>query len=456
MNRFGPHLAAFGAVTLWGVSFVATKAALVELSPVTLVFTRFALGTALLVILTVLRGGTAIPPRDAWPSLAGMGFVGIFVHQMLQAHGLTLTTAVHTGWLIGLIPIWSALLARMFLRERFGAVKSAGLALGFLGALLVVTRGTLSAGVLGLPTTRGDGLILASTLNWAIYTVLGHDTIRRLGALRAMAGTMLFGWALLVPFFLAERGWAEYPAVSAPTWAAVAFLGLACSGVAYVLWYQALRRLETSRVASFLYFEPLVTVTTAFLVLDETVTVSTAAGGLLVLAGVALVQRAPGGAALPMAAGRDGVSLRAVRVDSTEALALTAALDRDLLARYPDQAIYGLHPADVDDPGLRFLVAEIAGEAVGCAALRPLGPRAGEIKRMYVHPGFRGRGVARRLLQTLEAEARRRGYAVVRLESGTNQPEANGLYRSSGYVEIPCFGEYAGNPFSVCMEKRLR
>ena len=63
-----------------------------------------------------------------------MGFVGVFVHQLLQAYGLTLTTAVKTGWLIGLIPIWAALLSALLLGERFGRAKVAGLLLGFAGA----------------------------------------------------------------------------------------------------------------------------------------------------------------------------------------------------------------------------------------------------------------------------------------------------------------------------------
>jgi drug/metabolite transporter (DMT)-like permease len=92
-----------------------------------------------------------------------MGFVGIFLHQMIQAHGLTLTTAVRTGWLIGLTPIWSAVLATIFLGEGFGRRKALGLFIGLFGALLVVTRGELSADVLALPSTTGDLLVLAST-----------------------------------------------------------------------------------------------------------------------------------------------------------------------------------------------------------------------------------------------------------------------------------------------------
>jgi len=113
-----PRLAALAAVILWGISFVATRAALSEISPIPLVFTRFALGTAFLLTLLAVRRRLELPPKESWPALAVMGFLGIFLHQMLQAHGLTLTTAVHTGWLIGLIPIWSALLSAVVLRER--------------------------------------------------------------------------------------------------------------------------------------------------------------------------------------------------------------------------------------------------------------------------------------------------------------------------------------------------
>jgi len=172
---------------------------------VTLIFTRFALGVALLVAITALRGQPLVPPRDSWRSLLVMGFVGVFVHQMIQAHALTLTGAVSTGWLIGLTPLWSALLSAGVLKERFGFVKIAGLVLGFLGALLVITHGQVGAGLLSLPRTRGDLLILVSTLNWAVYTVLGHPAIKRLGPTRATTGALGLGWLMLVPFFVTTR-----------------------------------------------------------------------------------------------------------------------------------------------------------------------------------------------------------------------------------------------------------
>ena len=220
-----------------------------------------------------------------------MGFVGVFLHQMLQATGLTMTSAMNTGWLIGLIPIWSAILSAIFRKERFGAVQLTGLVLGFAGALLVVTRGAPFSATLSIPSTKGDLLILTSTLNWAVYTILGHGTIRRLGSLRATAASMLFGWLMVIPFFLAAGGANEIARLSPAGWGAVAFLGIGCSGLGYLFWYGALEKVEAGRVASFLYIEPLVTLVAASIALGEKVTAASVVGGVIVLLGVLLVQR---------------------------------------------------------------------------------------------------------------------------------------------------------------------
>jgi drug/metabolite transporter (DMT)-like permease len=220
-----------------------------------------------------------------------MGFIGIFVHQLIQVHGINLTTAVRAGWLISLIPIWSAVLGAAFLGERFGGLKVAGLIVGLAGALLVVTRGEITAGVLVLPETRGDLLILASTFNWAIYSVVGRGTLKRLGSARATAAAITIGSLMLSPLFIAQAGWRELPTLSSAALAAVLFLGIGCSGLAYWFWYAALERLETAEVAAFLYLEPLFTLAAAMAVLREPVAATTILGGLAVLVGVALVQR---------------------------------------------------------------------------------------------------------------------------------------------------------------------
>ncbi|PYQ66451.1 MAG: hypothetical protein DMF54_07845 [Acidobacteria bacterium] len=103
---------------------------------------------------------------------------------------------------------------------------------------------------------------------------------------------MLAGWAMLAPFFAFRAGWREYARVSPAGWGAILFLGIGCSGLGYLFWYAGLEKLETSRVAAFLYLEPLVTLAAAVVLLGEPVHWTTLAGGAIVLAGVFLVQRA--------------------------------------------------------------------------------------------------------------------------------------------------------------------
>ena len=140
---------------------------------------------------------------------------------------------------------------------------------------------------------------------------------------------------------------------------------------------------------------------------------------------------------------------------SADARLLLARADSATRARYPDSPIHGFDPMEVADGKGAFAIARVDGRAVGCGAVRPLQPGFGEIKKMYVEPEMRGRGIARAILATLEGAARNLGFATIRLETGTKQPEAIRLYESSGYTPIPKYGEFADDPLSVCFEKAV-
>lgn len=107
------------------------------------------------------------------------------------------------------------------------------------------------------------------------------------------------------------------------------------------------------------------------------------------------------------------------------------------------------------DDDSAYLVAVVDGRAVACAAWRALADGVAELRRMYVRPSYRGRGIARQLIVAVEEDALAAGRPVIRLETGRTLAASIALYRSSGYTPIPAYGEYAGNPHSVCFEKRL-
>jgi GNAT superfamily N-acetyltransferase len=138
-------------------------------------------------------------------------------------------------------------------------------------------------------------------------------------------------------------------------------------------------------------------------------------------------------------------------------VALVGALNQELLGRYEEEDSFEEPPsaADFEAPTGSFAVAYDGEEPVGCGGFKRLDDAVGELKRMYVVPAARGRGISRLLLGRLEETARQLGYRALRLETGNRQPEALGLYRATGYHVVPCWGAFAADPRSVCLEKSL-
>ena len=136
-------------------------------------------------------------------------------------------------------------------------------------------------------------------------------------------------------------------------------------------------------------------------------------------------------------------TLRATTWDDPVVAELSAAQQEEVRARYDGASEPGVPPS-ADDVAVVLVAHDDDGTPVGCGALRPLDPGAAEVKRMYVVPAARGRGISRLVLGGLEEEARRRGWASLKLETGPRQPEAVGLYTSAGYRPVAAFGHYVG------------
>jgi putative acetyltransferase len=151
------------------------------------------------------------------------------------------------------------------------------------------------------------------------------------------------------------------------------------------------------------------------------------------------------------------LSISAEPFDSLDAQRLIAALDAGLAELYPPEQRFGpnLKAQHLADGRGTFLVARDAGRAVGCGAIRLTDGITAEVKRMYVEPDQRGRGVGRAVLARLEAAATELGARRLVLETGTHSPDAIALYRRAGFMTIDCWGEYATSPTSVCMGKTI-
>ncbi|MBA3961291.1 MAG: GNAT family N-acetyltransferase [Chthoniobacterales bacterium] len=141
-----------------------------------------------------------------------------------------------------------------------------------------------------------------------------------------------------------------------------------------------------------------------------------------------------------------------------ESLRLAGALWAELSTIYPEQTAPPFPPRDIVGERAVFMVASLGEKAIGCGAVRPFPdgpPEIAEVRRMYVAPEARGRGVAAAILRALEDWARARNYALMRLETGARQPIAIHLYERVGYYRIPSYGHHAEDPLALCFEKHL-
>jgi GNAT superfamily N-acetyltransferase len=156
---------------------------------------------------------------------------------------------------------------------------------------------------------------------------------------------------------------------------------------------------------------------------------------------------------------RNVVPLSIERADprSGDAAELMRRLTLELAARYDflDDGTGNFCPDDVLVAGAAFLIGRVEGQPAACAALKPMSPGVGEVKRVFVDLPCRGRGYGRLLLREIERNAIQFGYHTLRLESGTRQPESLCLYESEGYRRIPNFEPYIESHWSVCYEKVL-
>lgn len=283
-------LKALFAVVVWGASFVATKISLEYVSPNTVVWLRFTMGVIILGLAVALYKQFSLPKGSDWGYFAILGFLGITFHQWLQSTGLLTAQATTTAWIVASTPIFIALLGFFVLKERLAWYQVAGIVLASLGVLLIVTKGSLSLLASGL-STPGDFLILISAVNWAVFSTLSRSGLKKHPAALMMFYVMTFGWLFTSVLFFAGPGVKEIAAIPLNGWLALGFLGIFCSGIAYIFWYDALQVLPVAQTGAFLYLEPIITVIVAALLIREAILLATLIGGITILGGVWLVNR---------------------------------------------------------------------------------------------------------------------------------------------------------------------
>lgn len=288
LSEYRYHLAALFTVSVWGATFVSTKALIAAgLTPAEIFLMRFALGY--LCILPLAPRRLRAENRRDEAAFAAAGVCGGSLYFLLENVALEYAPASNVSLLVCTAPVWTALAAgRADRGERMTRRQAAGAALAAAGMALVVLNGRFVLHI----SPAGDLLALAAALSWMGYSLV----IKRLGA-RYPASfiarkVFFYGMATILPVFAFRPFAATGELLARPVvWANLLFLDVVASGFCYALWNAVMRRLGAVRATNYIFFNPLVTMLTAALCIGERITAPALAGAAMILCGMWRAER---------------------------------------------------------------------------------------------------------------------------------------------------------------------
>lgn len=287
------NLAMLVTVLFWGASYISIKVVVNEVPPVTMAALRFVLASLILwVLLRRLEPSARLAPRDRWRMLVA-GALGVALYFCFENSGVKLTTASNASIIAALVPILSVILDMIVFRSRPHSLHLIGIGLALAGTWLAVTANgqiDFSSGVL-----VGNLLMVAAMVSWSFYTLLSKSLQSRYSGLAMITYQTIAGTALLVPASLIDIG--QWQALSVVSGLNILYLAVICSALCYLLYAFALKQLDVTITTVYLNLVPVIGVVAGGLILQESILPIQMLGGLVILAGIFVVN-APRFAAL--------------------------------------------------------------------------------------------------------------------------------------------------------------
>lgn len=290
-SRAGLYLRLTLVALFWGGTFIAGRRLALEMPHFAAAAARYVLASAVLIgYLWHREGGLPKPSSRQWIGIGVLGATGIFAYNAFFFGALERLPAGRAALIIATNPALTAVGAWLVLRLRFAWWQWLGVAVAFAGASIVVSRGDaalLAAGAIG----AGEALMFCGVISWVVYTLAGRAMMRRPDALSPLATTAYasaFGLLLLAAVAAFELPQVRWERLGGIEFAALAYMGLFGTAVAFVWFYEGVRSLGAARAAVFTNLVPVFGVTLAVLVLGEPLPVSMVVGGLVTMAGVSL------------------------------------------------------------------------------------------------------------------------------------------------------------------------
>lgn len=289
MRDRSAYLLLLGMAVCFGGTWPAGKLAVEEVQPFTVAAVRFTIATVLLALWAGWRHGPIrVPGWSNVPLVLAMGATAVAGYNILFLYGLELAPASDGAVIVpGFAPVFTVLLGWAALGEGVSRSAVVGLALAFAGLLVVVEPG----GELDEERLAGAALFVAGAFCWAIYLLIGRPAIARFGAVTSTLYATATGTAMLIPFSLAEQGWRDLADARADGWLPMIYLAVFGTVVAFVLFYEGVKRIGPARAAAFAMLVPIFGVLSSVFLLGEELGLNLIAGGAAIIAGLWLIQR---------------------------------------------------------------------------------------------------------------------------------------------------------------------
>jgi drug/metabolite transporter (DMT)-like permease len=227
--------------------------------------------------------------KEDWKKLLILGLVNIPINQFLFLKSMEYTSAPNVALAYALTPAFVYLMQVYSGKEKMSAYSSVGIFVAVLGTCLILFEKGVNFSSRGF---IGDIMALMASFSWAYYTIKGKEFTHKYGALYATGLTMFAGFALYIPIFYFLPVHIDFASISTNNWLQIAYLGLITSGVGYGIWYYALKKIDASKVSVFNNLQPVLTTVFSVLLFHQSISHIFVIGGLLILFGVFITQRA--------------------------------------------------------------------------------------------------------------------------------------------------------------------
>lgn len=272
----------------WGLSFIATKQLLTEISPETIIVMRLLLAIGLLALIITYRKISFRIDKENVKKIFVLSAIAVF-HLWIQITGLKFTSASNTGWIIGTAPIFMAILGYFYFKEKLSLSKISGIVIAFAGLIFLIGKGNPLE--VDLIKNIGDWLVLLSSFTWGVYSIINKKISLDFSPLKTIFYLFIIMLIVILPFNMNKQNIVSIINLSSLGWFNILFLGLLCSGVSYVIWAYLLKEMSSVKVGAYLYIEPFITFIGAWILLNEEITLSMLISGLVITFGVYLVNR---------------------------------------------------------------------------------------------------------------------------------------------------------------------